>query len=337
MEKITTKLTELLNINYPIIMAPMFLVTNEKMMIEAMNMGIAACIPALNWRTDEQMRAGIAEIRSKATKGSLGINLIVNKSNPKYKKQLATCVELGVDYIITSLGNPEEVINACKGSNIKVLCDVVDEKFAIKVEELGADAIIAVNKEAGGHSGNMFSSELIPLLKKSVQIPVVSAGGVGNGKGFYNRINSDKADGCSIGSIFIATTESDVSEAYKNACVEYSDKDIVMSTKISGTPATVINTPYVRKIGTKQGWLEKLLSKNKHLKKWIKMFTFLKGMKAIENAANSATYKTVWIAGPTIKYSNEIKKVNLVIEDLIAGYFKQSKQKNAMSRSVSRK
>ena len=64
MEKITTKLTELLNIDYPIIMAPMFLVTNEKMMIEAMNMGVAACIPALNWRTDEQMRAGISEIRN---------------------------------------------------------------------------------------------------------------------------------------------------------------------------------------------------------------------------------------------------------------------------------
>lgn len=337
MENITTELTELLNIDYPIIMAPMFLVTNEKMMIEAMNMGIAACIPALNWRTDEQMRAGITEIRKHTHKGALGINLIVNKSNIKAKKQLATCVELGVDYIITSLGNPAETINACKGTNIKVLCDVVDEKFAIKVEKLGADAIVAVNKEAGGHSGNMLSSELIPLLKKSVNIPVVSAGGVGDGKGFFNRINNDKADGCSIGSIFIATTESAVSDAYKNACVEYTDKDIVMSTKISGTPATVINTPYVRKIGTKQGWLEKLLSKNKFLKKWIKMFTFLKGMKAIENAANSATYKTVWIAGPTIKYTKEIRQVKVVVEELITGYLKEKHQQNAMSRSVSRK
>ena len=114
---------------------------------------------------------------------------------------------------------------------------------------------------------------LLSLTKPGSQ--VVSAGGVGNGKGFYNRINDDKADGCSIGSIFIATTESDVSDAYKNACVEYSDKDIVMSTKISGTPATVINTPYVRKIGTKQGWLEKLLSKNKLLNYTDKMNRYL--------------------------------------------------------------
>lgn len=337
MKKISTELTTLLKIDYPIIMAPMFLVTNEKMMIEAMNMGIAACIPALNWRTDEQMRTGITKIKNKATKGSLGINLIVNKSNPKYKKQLATCLDLKVDFIITSLGNPAEVIEKCKGKGIKVLCDVVDEKFAKKVEDLGADAIVAVNKEAGGHSGSMFSSELIPLLKKSIKIPVVSAGGVGNGKGLYNRINIDGAAGCSIGSIFIATNESDVSDAYKNACVQYSDKDIVMSTKISGTPSTVINTPYVRKIGTKQAWLEKLLSKNKFLKKWIKMFTFLKGMKAIEKAATSATYKTVWIAGPTIKFTKSIRSVKAIIQELISGYEQEKNQKKAMSRSVSRK
>lgn len=337
MQQIKTPLTELLKIDFPIIMAPMFLVTNEKMMIEAMNSGIAACIPALNWRTEEQMRKGIEEIRNNTEKGSLGINLIVNKSNPKFITQLATCVDMNVDFIITSLGSPEETINRCKGTSIKVICDVVDDRFAKKVEELGADAVIAVNKEAGGHSGPMYSSELIPLLNKTVSIPVISAGGVGNGKGIFNRINTDGAVGCSIGSIFIATEESDVSEAYKNACVEYTDTDIVMSTKISGTPATVINTPYVKKVGTKQNWLENLLSKNKKLKKWIKMFTFVKGMKAIENAATGSTYKTVWIAGPTIKYTKSIRPVKTIINSLIEGYFKEEQNISAMSNSVTRK
>ena len=241
-----------------------------------------------------------------------------------------------VDFIITSLGSPEETINKCKENNIKVLCDVVDDKFAKKVEKLGADAVIAVNKEAGGHSGYMYSAELIPLLKKTVSIPVISAGGVGNGKGLYDRINKDGAAGCSIGSIFIATVESDVSDEYKKACVKYTDKDIVMSTKISGTPATVINTPYVKKIGTKQNWLEKLLSKNKKLKKWIKMFTFLKGMKAIEKAAKTATYKTVWIAGPTIKYTKSIRPVREIIQGLIEGYFKAERDILAMKNSKPR-
>ena len=337
MQKIKTPLTELLNINFPIIMAPMFLVTNEKMMIEAMNSGIAACIPALNWRTDELMRKGIGEIRKNTQKGSLGINLIVNKSNPRFLKQLSTCVEMKVDFIITSLGNPEETINQCKNNGIKVICDVVDDKFAKKVEDLGADAVIAVNKEAGGHSGPMYSTELIPLLKETVKIPVISAGGVGNGKGLYDRINKDGAVGCSIGSVFIATNESEVSDKYKNACVKYTDKDIVMSTKISGTPATVINTPYVKRTGTQQNWLEKLLSKNKKIKKWIKMFTFFKGMKAIEKAAKSSTYKTIWIAGPTIKYTKAIRPVKEIINNLIEGYLKEEKKVNAMSKSVNRK
>ncbi len=337
MQKIETSLTKLLNIDFPIIMAPMFLVTNEKMMIEAMNSGIAACIPALNWRTIDQMKAGIKKIRKYAVKGSLGINLIVNKSNTKYKNQLAACVAMKVDFVITSLGNPEEIINQCKKHNIKVFCDVIDEKIAQKVEKLGADAVIAVNKEAGGHSGSMMSSELIPLLLKTIKIPVISAGGVGSGKGIYNRIHKDGAAGCSIGTIFIATNESAISTQYKNACIKYTDKDIVMSTKISGTPSTVINTPYIRRIGTKQSWLEQILSKNKFLKKWIKMFTFFKGMKALEKAATSATYKTVFIAGPTIKHTHSIRNVKDIINSLIENYWLSDKKVHAMSKSVSRK
>ncbi len=81
------------------------------------------------------------------------------------------------------------------------------------------------------------------------------------------------ADGVSMGSIFIATKEAPVSEGYKDACVQYGAKDIVLTTKLSGTPCTVINTPYVEKIGTSQNFLERLLNKNKKLKKWFKAIT----------------------------------------------------------------
>ena len=167
-----TPINELLGVKYPIIMAPMFLVTNTKMMIEAMNSGIAACIPALNYRTDEQFREAIQEIRNNTTSTGLGINLIVNKSNIKVRQQLKTCVELGVDFIITSLGSPKKVIELCKPKGIKVFCDVVEETYAKKVEDLGADAVIAVNKNAGGHAGKLTPEEIIPLLNKHCNIPV---------------------------------------------------------------------------------------------------------------------------------------------------------------------
>lgn len=311
-----TSLTELLNIKYPVIMAPMFLVSNAEMLIAAGNNGIAGAIPALNFREIEDFKKAIKDVKSK-TKGPVGVNLIVNKSNPKALSQLHASIEVEVDFIITSLGNPKEVIQACKGKGIKVFCDVTDLKFAQKVESLGADAIIAVNNKAGGHAGKLSPAELITSLVTNCNIPVISAGGVGTKKEL-DQILSLGAAGVSVGSIFIASEESGVSDDYKNACVEYGAKDIVMSTKVSGTPCTVINTPYVQKIGTKQNWLERILSKNKRLKKWVKMFTFVKGMKSIEKAAFSATYKTVWCAGPTIEYTKSIRPIKDIINALVS-------------------
>ena len=340
MKEINTPLTAMLNIKYPIILAPMFLVSNEEMSIEAIKAGIAPCIPALNWRTDEQMRAGLKEIKDKA-KGPIGINLIVNKSNIHYKRQLATSVDMKVDFIITSLGSPEEVIRQCKPHGIKVFCDVVDVAYAEKCEKLGADAVIAVNKEAGGHAGPMMSTELIPLLRSKVSIPVISAGGVGDGAGIWKRINTDGAVGVSMGSVFIATPEAPVSQEYKQACVDYGAKDIILTTKISGSPCTVINTPYVQEVGTKQNWFEKLLSKNKKLKKYVKMLVFYKGMKAVENAAFNSTYETVWCAGPSIEYTKAIRPVKDIVEELIAQYHEVNenaeKKEAAMANSVVRR
>jgi nitronate monooxygenase len=311
----TDSLCDILDIKYPIIMAPMFLVSNADMLVEAINSGITGCVPALNYRTDTKFREAITSIRER-TNGSIGVNLIVNKSNIKFKQQIQTCVDLKVDYIITSLGSPEQTIKICKPHGIKVFCDVVDVKYAKKVEALGCDAIIAVNNEAGGHCGPTPASILIPELVAACSIPVISAGGVSNGKQMREMIDLG-ACGISMGSPFIATTEAGVSKEYKQAIVDYGAKDIVLSEKLSGSPCTVINTPYVQKTGTKRNFIETLLSKNKKLKKFIKMLTFYKGTKALEKAAFSTTYDTVWCAGPSIEGVNAIKPVKKVVSELI--------------------
>lgn len=313
-----TELTEMLGIRFPIIMAPMFLVSNAEMTIEGIKAGITGCIPALNYRTDAEFRAAMDKIRA-AVKGPFGINLIANKSNIRLKEQLATCIEYKVDFIITSLGSPEEIINACKPHGIKVFCDVVDEKFALKVEQLGADAVIAVNSGAGGHAGPMPPEVLVPLLRKTCRIPVISAGGVGKGE-HLQSIFALGACGASVGSPFIASTEAPVTQEYKQACVDYGAKDIVLTTKLSGSKCTVINTPYVQQIGTRQNWLERILNGNKRLKKWAKMITFYKGMKLLEKSAFSASYKTVWCAGPSIEYVRSIRPVREIVETFIAEY-----------------
>lgn len=307
-------LREILGIELPIIMAPMFLVSNEKMVIKAIEAGATGAIPALNYRTTEDLRLAIRKIKD-AVSGPFGINIIVNKSNFYYKEQLKVCLEEKVNFIITSLGSPEETIKEAHKQGILVFSDVTDLKFAKKVEQLGADAIIAVNKEAGGHSGNISYKELIPLLVKNCNIPIISAGAVGTGFDIKRMMDLGAA-GVSVGSIFIATTESDVSNEYKQAIIDYGSKDIVMTTKLSGTPCTVINTPYVQQVGTKENWIEKLLNHNKRLKKWFKAFVFMRGMKSLEKAAFSTTYKTVWCAGPTIEHVKSIRPVKDIIKQL---------------------
>ena len=314
-----TRLTTMLHLEHPLIMAPMFLVSNVAMVAEGMRAGVAGCIPALNYRTLEELRAAIRELKAAKAeigKGAYGFNLIVNKSNPKAAKQLEMLCEEGCDFIITSLGSPEETINAAHKVGIKVFCDVTDLRFAQKVEALGADAVIAVNNEAGGHRGGLSPQERIALLKKHCSIPVISAGGVGN-KTEMDQMLAWGAEGVSVGSPFIASVEAPITDEYKQACVDYNAEDIVLTERISGTPCTVINTPYVQKVGLRSPWIERMLNTNKRLKKWVKMLRFYLGMKATEVAAQQVTYKTVWVAGPSIQHTKAVEPVREIIRRLV--------------------
>src|SRR5690606_8438627 len=145
---------------------------------------------------------------------------------------------------------------------------------------------------------------LIKELVANCNIPIISAGGVGC-KADVDTMLSFGAAGVSVGSPFIASIEASVTDEYKQACIDYGAKDIVMTERISGTPCTVINTPYVQQIGTKATWLESVLNKHKKLKKWVKMVRFSIGMNATKTAATKATYKTVWVAGPSIELTKE--------------------------------
>lgn len=311
-------LDKLLGIEFPFIVAPMFLISNTKMVKAALAGGVSAAFPALNYRTDQELRDAIKEIKDFSSK-PFGVNLIVNRSNPKYKSQLKTLLELKVNYIITSLGNPNEVIEQCKPLGIKVFCDVVDLKYAKKVESLGADAVIAVNSRAGGHAGDIEPRELITQLKENCSLPIISAGGIATGSDLKQAIDWGAA-GASIGTIFIACEESDISPEYKQAMIRYGANDIVRTTKLSGSPLTVINTPYVQQLGTKANLLEWILNNNKTLKKYAKMLIALRGMKAVEKAAFGATYKTVWCAGPSIEHVKSILPLEKIIRNLVTEY-----------------
>ncbi len=316
-----TPLTKMLKIDFPIIQAPMFLVSNTSMVIEAAKSGITGCIPALNYRTIEELRQAIIDVQSNCD-GPLGINLIVNKFNNSMMQQLEVCVELGVDYIITSLGNPKSTIEACRSKGIKVFCDVVDLEQAKKVESLGADAIIAVNNQAGGHLGPMSPEDLIPLLVDNCSIPVISAGGVSNGEQLA-KILQLGACGVSVGTPFIATHEAEVSVEYKQAIVDYGAKDIVVTDRISGSKCTIINTPYVQGMSLKANWIERFLFKNKWVKKYFKMLRWFMGTRMFKKSALQATYKSVWCAGPSLEGVYSIRHVSQVVADILKPFMSE--------------
>jgi nitronate monooxygenase len=157
--------------------------------------------------------------------------------------------------------------------------------------------------------------------------PVIASGGIATGAGIVSALALG-ADAAYIGTRFIASNECPVNEAYKSAIVRAGMDDIVMSSKISGTPATVINTDYAKKIGYKQNYMEKQLTKNRTVRKYFKMWVQYSGMKKLEDSIKPGNYKTLWVAGKSSELVDEIKPVGRIIDDLYG-----RKQRNSLIRS----
>jgi nitronate monooxygenase len=134
---------------------------------------------------------------------------------------------------------------------------------------------------------------------------VIAAGGIATGEGILSMLALGAA-GVSVGTRFIASIEAGVSNDYKNAIVNSKMQDIVLTEKISGTPCTIIDTPYAKKIGYKQNWFEKLLSNNSRTKKYFKMWVQITGMKKLEKSVKPGNYQTLWCAGQSVELIDDI-------------------------------
>ncbi|MBC7383966.1 MAG: nitronate monooxygenase [Bacteroidia bacterium] len=315
-----TLLTQQLHISFPLVMAPMFLVSNQRMMEEALLGGIAGVFPTLNYRDDKTLLQTIVALHkfkkdTNAT-GNFGVNLIVQKSNPLYLQHLKICINAKVPFYITSLGNPFFVIEEAKKYGAKVYCDVTNLAHAQKAASVGCDGFVAVGMGAGGHAGNFPLSLLVPALKKAFpHLPVMGAGGIADGAGI-TAVLAMGADAAYSGTRFIASHEAGVSEAYKQAIVKAGMEDIVLSDRLSGTPSNIINTAYAQKIGLHQNWIESILNNNQRTKKYFKMFTQIKGMKKLEASVRPGNYNNLWSAGQSVELINDISSCAEIIATL---------------------
>lgn len=326
---INTDFARLMNIDVPIIAAPMFLVSNTDLVVEASEAGGIGTFPALNYRPIEKYAEALKNIKSR-TKKPIGINIIVNKSNTRQNEDLKVALDHGVDLFITSLGSPKKVIEEAHKNGAKVLCDVTNLEHALKVQDMGADGVIAVGAGAGGHAGPISPLVLIPWLKSELTIPIIAAGGISHGS-MIAACLALGASGVSIGTRFIASHEAQVDAQYKQAIINSTPEDIVMTTRVSGTPAAVINTPYIQKLGTDLPWALRVLKENKTTKKYMVPLIHLMGMKTLEAAATRPTWKTVWTAGQSVGLVDDILSVKDIYAKLLKEYDESLKHLSSLT------
>lgn len=313
-----TAFTEMFQCQFPIIVAPMFLVSNENMVVAGSEAGALGTFPALNYRPVSEFEAALRRIKKRTSK-PFGVNVIVNPSNIYYKDHLRICLDEGVPLIIASLGGPKELIDDAHKSGIKVVVDVTNLRHALKAQDAGADAIVAVNSAAGGHRGSTGMEVLLPFLKKNLSVPIISAGGIAGGEGLLAALSLG-AVAVQIGTRFIASKECQVAEDYKKAIINSNPEDIVTTYKLDGIPAHVINTAYIKKMGTDLSFLEKMAFENRSLRRLIISLRTILSLKMLTDAAEKVTWKQVWGAGQVVGLIDSIDSISEIIASIMSEY-----------------
>ncbi len=292
------------------------------MVREAMRSGILGCFPSLNFRENDDLAKTLRSLNEisesqKDSPGKYGMNLIVQKANPWFSRHLKLCVEFKVPVVITSLGNPKETIDAVHGYGGKVFCDVTNTEHAQKCFDHGCDGFVAVGQGAGGHAGPFPLILLVESLRKKFPSRfILAAGGIANGRGLLSALSAGASAGY-CGTRFIASTEANVSKEYKDAILSSGMKDIVMTERISGTPCTVINTDFAKKIGLRQNAFERYMSRNPKTKKYFKMLVQRRGFQWLEDAVKPGNYNNLWCAGQTVEMIDDIMHVKNIVEEMM--------------------
>lgn len=241
----------------PVIGSPLFIISNPKLVIAQCQAGIVGSMPALNARPAEQLEDWLAEITETLAawdkahpdrpSAPFAINQIVHKSNDRLEHDMQMCAKYKVPIVITSLGAREDVNQAVHSWGGVVLHDIINNKFAHKAIDKGADGLIAVAAGAGGHAGVKSPFALIQEIRQWFDGPVALSGSIASG-GAILAAQAMGADFAYIGSAFIATHEARAMDAYKQAIVEGTSDDIVYSNLFTGVHGNYL-APSIRAAG----------------------------------------------------------------------------------------
>ena len=318
----TTDFTAHAGIDVPIICGAMYPCSNPELVAavsDAGGIGIVQPV-SLTYVYRHNFREGLRLIR-RLTNKPIGMNALIEASSQSYHKRMERWIDIaleeGVRFFVTSLGKPRWVVQRVESVGGIVYHDVTERKWALKALESGVHGLIAVNNRAGGHAGPKGAEELLEELK-DLGVPVVCAGGIGDERGFAVALRMGYA-GTQLGTRFIATEECHASSAYKQAILQAQESDIVLTERITGVPVSVINTPYIERMGLEAGPIARWMLRHRRAKRLMRTIYVLRSLRQLKRASlDESGTRDYWQAGKSVRDVGEILPAGEVVRRFAA-------------------
>ena len=289
MTEFSTPLSKRLGLKYPLVAAPMFIISNKEMLVACAEAGILGAMPSLNARTIEGFEADLAWIRERTDK-PFAINVTIGLTDPaRLMADVDLCLKYEVPVMITSYGNPTQIVQHVKPKGVTVFHDVINLPHAQKAQSAGVDAIIGVSQGAGGHAGRVNPYVLVPWLKRELEVPVIAAGCIGGGA----QVAAALALGAELaymGTRFIASSECGAEDAYKAMVVKAGHEDVVYTDKVSGIHANFLKD------------------------------TIPEATEATRGPEAAKRWKDIWSAGQGVSLIDEVKSIEEIVQDVVREY-----------------
>lgn len=309
-------------IEVPVICGAMYPCSNPELVAavsEAGGIGIVQPL-SLVYAHKYDFREGLKVIK-RLTKKPFGFNVLTEKSSKTYLERMSRWVDIALEegcrFFVTALGNPSWIVERVKPLGGIVYHDVTERKWALKARDAGVDGFICVNNRAGGHAGTLDPRTLHDGLV-DLGLPLVLAGGVGNAAGFKAALEMGYA-AVQMGTRFIATTECTAHADYKGAILKAHASDIVLTERLTGVPVSIIETPSVKKEGTKAGPLARMFLKHPRLKHWARLWYSVNSLRELKNASNKGrSYKDYWQAGKSVDGIDAVQPAGEVVRAFAA-------------------
>ena len=313
-----------LGIRYPIIGGAMYPCSNPELVAAvsaAGGIGIMQPI-SLTYVHGHDYRAGIRLMRQ-LTDRPIGMNALIEKSSKKYQQRMSEWVDIaleeGIRFFVTSLGKPDWVAQRVHAAGGLVYHDVTELKWAKIGLDNGADGLICVNNRAGGHAGQKSMRQLYEELQ-GLGAPLVCAGGIGENRELWQALEQGYV-ACQLGTRFIASEECRARAVYKQAIIDADEDDIVLSERITGIPVSVINTEFIRRSGTRLGWLSRWMLSGKRSKHWMRMFYGLKSIWQLKRSSlDENGTQEYWQAGKSAGTIERVETCEQIIQALMTGH-----------------